>query len=61
MYGSRTLLLGCFAFTLRVDYDSGLYSIAKVDPALEPIVNHVWRGKILLFPILLDRTFQFWE
>ena len=36
-------------------------SIADVDRALEPIVNHVWGGKALPFPILLDPTFKTWE
>jgi hypothetical protein len=35
--------------------------MADVDRALEPIVKHVWGGKSLPFPILLDPTFKTWE
>ena len=37
-----------------VDCDGRLRSIADVDRALEPIVEHVWGGKPLPFPVLLD-------
>ena len=60
MYRSGTFLLECLAFTLFIDYDGELHSIADVDRALEPIMKHVWRGKTLLFPILLDPTLQTW-
>jgi hypothetical protein len=60
VYGSSTFLLECLAFTLFIDYDGGLHSIADVDRALEPVMKHVWRGKTVLFPILLDLTFQTW-
>jgi hypothetical protein len=56
VYRRGTFLLECFAFTVRVDYDNGLHSIARVDRALEPIMKHAWRGNTLLFPILLDPT-----
>jgi hypothetical protein len=58
VYGSGAFLLECLAFILCIDYDGELQSIADVDRALEPIMKHVWRGKTLLFPILLDPTFQ---
>jgi thiol-disulfide isomerase/thioredoxin len=44
-----------------VDPDGEVKSMAEVDHRLEPIVRHVWGGKVLPFPILLDPTFQTWE
>ncbi len=37
-----------------VDHNGEMDSIAEVDRALEPIVEHVWNGKPLPFPVLLD-------
>ena len=37
-----------------VDCDEKMHSIAEVDRKLEPIVQHVWDGKPLPFPVLLD-------
>ena len=37
-----------------VDCDEKMTSIADVDRELEPIVKHVWDGKPLPFPVLLD-------
>lgn len=37
-----------------IDCDEKMKSIAEVDQALEPIVKHVWGGKPLPFPLLLD-------
>jgi thiol-disulfide isomerase/thioredoxin len=37
-----------------VDCNGELKSVAEVDRKLEPIVKHVWNGKPLPFPILLD-------
>jgi len=47
--------------SICIDYDGELKSIADVDRALGPIVKHVWGGKTLPFPILLDPTFKTWE
>ena len=47
--------------SICIDYDGDLKSMADVDRALEPIVKHVWGGKTLPFPILLDPTFKTWE
>ncbi len=47
--------------SICIDYEGELKSMADVDRALEPIVNHVWGGKALPFPILLDPTFKTWE
>ena len=44
-----------------VDPDGELKSMAGVDRQLAPIVKHVWGGKTLPFPVLLDSTFQTWE
>jgi thiol-disulfide isomerase/thioredoxin len=44
-----------------VDPDGEVKSMADVDRRLEPIVRHVWGGKRLPFPVLLDPTFQTWE
>jgi len=33
-------------------------SLADMDRALEPIVTHVWSGKKMPFPVLLDNTFK---
>jgi hypothetical protein len=47
--------------SICIDHEGGLKSMADVDRALEPIVRHVWGGKALPFPILLDPTFKTWE
>ena len=44
-----------------IDPDGDLKSMAEVDRKLEPIIKHVWGGKGLPFPVLLDSTFQTWE
>ena len=44
-----------------LDPDGDLKSMADVDRKLEPIVKHVWGGKSIPFPVLLDSTFQTWE
>ena len=46
---------------LCIDFDGELKSIADVNRALKPIVEHVWGGKSLPFPVLLDTTFLTWE
>jgi thiol-disulfide isomerase/thioredoxin len=47
--------------SICIDYEGELKSMADVDRALAPIVKHVWGGKTLPFPILLDPTFKTWE
>ncbi len=47
--------------SICIDIDGGMKSMADVDRALEPIVKHVWGGKKIPFPILLDPTFKTWE
>lgn len=46
--------------SICIDCEGGLKSMADVDRALEPIIKHVWGGKTLPFPILLDPTFKTW-
>jgi hypothetical protein len=47
--------------SICIDFEGELKSMTDLDRALEPIVKHVWRGKTLPFPILLDPTFKTWE
>ena len=44
-----------------IDPDEEMKSMADVDQRLAPIVEHVWGGKPLPFPVLLDASFQTWE
>jgi hypothetical protein len=44
-----------------IDDDGELTSIAAVDRKLAPVIKHVWSGKPLPFPIVLDDTFQTME
>jgi thiol-disulfide isomerase/thioredoxin len=37
-----------------IDCNGEMNTVAEVDRALEPIVKHVWSGKPLPFPLLLD-------
>ena len=43
------------------DYDDDVRTMADVDRQLAPIVEHVWGGKTLPFPVLLDSSFKTWE
>jgi AhpC/TSA family protein len=45
---------------LCMDPDGEMHSIADVDKALQPIVDHAWH-KPLPFPVLLDPSFTTWE
>jgi hypothetical protein len=47
--------------TICMDPEGDLKSIAEMDKALQPIVEHVWKGKQLALPVLLDPTFTTWE
>ncbi len=44
-----------------LDPEGDLESLEDMDKALRPIVEHVWGGKTIPFPILLDNTFKTWE
>jgi len=42
--------------TVFMDVEGKIRTIAQMDVALRPIVQHVWGGKALPFPILVDPT-----
>jgi hypothetical protein len=44
-----------------IDYAGEIQSIRDLHAALKPIETHVWKGKTIPFPIVLDSTFQTWE
>lgn len=44
-----------------IDDDGELTSMAAVDRKLEPVVKHVWGGKALPFPSVVDASFQTME
>ncbi len=39
-----------------MDPSGGLKSMADLDRELKPIVKHVWGGRMLPFPVMLDNT-----
>ncbi len=41
-----------------VDHDGELKSLADLDRLLKPIVENVWNGRQLPFPLLLDASFR---
>jgi hypothetical protein len=41
-----------------IDGDGELATIADLDRRLEPVVKHVWGGKPLPFPVVLDASFR---
>ncbi len=43
------------------DFGGGLDSVAALEKQLEPVRDHVWGGRSLPFPVLLDNTFQTYE
>ena len=47
--------------SICIDADNELKSLAGMDRALAPIVEHVWGGKTIPFPILLDCSYRTWE
>lgn len=44
-----------------IDLTGEINTIDSLDAALKPIVEKVWQGKEIPFPIVLDNTFQSWE
>jgi hypothetical protein len=44
-----------------IDITGKLESIQDLDAELQPIVEKVWDGKNIPFPIVLDNTFKTWE
>jgi len=44
--------------TVFIDDDEKIKTVADLDRSLKPIVNHVWGGKSLPFPTLIDPSFR---
>jgi hypothetical protein len=44
-----------------IDITGKLERIQDIDAELQPIVEKVWNGKKIPFPIVLDNTFKTWE
>ncbi|HEY2895036.1 MAG TPA: TlpA disulfide reductase family protein, partial [Pirellulales bacterium] len=47
--------------SMFLDPDEEYASLAAVDRALERIVERVWGGKTIKFPMLLDSSYRTWE
>jgi hypothetical protein len=47
--------------SICIDPDGELQSVDDLDRHLQPFVKHVWQGKTIPFPILLDSTFETWQ
>jgi hypothetical protein len=41
-----------------IDHDGELKSLKDLDRQLKPVVENVWNGRQLPFPLLLDASFQ---
>ncbi len=44
-----------------IDFTGKLTTLGELDESLQPIVDKVWKGKRIPFPIVLDNTFKTWE
>ena len=44
-----------------IDITGRINSMEQLDTELQPIIENVWDGRRLPFPIVLDNTFQSWE
>ena len=44
-----------------IDYSGEIDDMSKLDKALSQIEAHLWKGKKIPFPIVLDNTFKTWE
>jgi len=44
-----------------IDYSGKLKTMHDIDAAMAPLVKHVWKGRTIEFPIVLDNTFKTWE
>ena len=44
-----------------IDFSGRLKSLHDLDVAMAPLVLHVWNGRKIEFPIVLDNTFTTWE
>jgi hypothetical protein len=47
--------------SICIDTDGEFKTLADLDPRLKPIVENVWDGKTLPFPVLFDPTLKTWE
>ena len=44
-----------------IDFSGDINSMEALDARMAPIIAHVWKGRKIEFPIVLDNTFQTWE
>lgn len=44
-----------------IDYSGKLKGMSDVEQAMAPLVKHVWKGRTINFPVILDNTFKTWE
>ena len=44
-----------------IDIHDEIADLKELDAALAPIITHVWQGRKIDYPIVLDNTFQTWE
>jgi len=47
--------------SICMSIEGEVQNMAELDRQLEPIVKHVWKGKQIPFPVLLDPTFNTWS
>jgi thiol-disulfide isomerase/thioredoxin len=43
-----------------IDTEGEVKSLADLDRQLQPLIDHVWGGRKIPFPILLDKTYETW-
>ena len=44
-----------------IDFTGKVTTVRQLDKSLRPIVDNVWEGNPIPFPIVLDNTFKTWE
>lgn len=44
-----------------IDFNGNIRSMDQLNAALKPVEKHVWKGKRIPFPVILDSTFASWE
>ncbi len=44
-----------------IDFSGEIDQMSKLDKALSSVETHVWKGKKIPFPVVLDNTFNTWE
>jgi thiol-disulfide isomerase/thioredoxin len=47
--------------TVFIDVDEKIRTMTDLDSGLKPVIEHLWNGKPLPFPILLDSGLKTWE